>query len=243
MNQTSNAIVAHFRVGALLLCGTLAAPSGLADDSPRTTPFAEAENVNASLSVAVPDMDAAVLSAALTSVRCAHAAGELSSEAPTVVAIIDYSRPSTEERLWVIDLSSHQVLFREHVAHGQGTGGLVATAFSNQPDSHQTSLGLFKTAETYHGKHGYSLRLDGLEAGINDRARARAIVIHGASYATEGFIEKHGWLGRSWGCPAVDKAVSAELIDAIKGGAPVFAYYPDADWQAASPFLSCGAEG
>lgn len=193
----------------------------------------------AALHALVPDMDPQVLAQALTSVRCARSMGEIPSGAPSVMAVIDFSRPSTEERLWVIDLDAGEVLFREHVAHGQGTGDNYARDFSNRPNSHQTSLGLYRTAETYRGKHGYSLRLDGLEAGINDRARQRAIVVHGAEYATESFIEEHGHLGRSWGCPAVDKAVSTELIDTIKGGAPLFAWYPDAEWQEGSRFLGC----
>lgn len=197
--------------------------------------------VAASLSQAAPDLDPAVLSAALDSARCARAQGELADDAPPVLVVIDFSRPSTEERLWVLDLQAGRVLFREHVSHGQGTGDDLARDFSNRPGSHQSSLGLFRTAETYRGKHGYSLRLDGLEPGINDRARERAIVVHGADYAADDFIERNGRLGRSWGCPAVDRAVSARLIDAIKDGAPLFAWYPDDRWLEASRYLQCPA--
>ena len=104
--------------------------------------------------------------------------------------------------------------------------------------SKQSNLGLLKTAETYQGKHGYSLRLDGLEAGYNDNARARAIVVHGASYATQSFVDAHGRLGRSWGCPAVDSAISRRLIDTIKGGSLLFGYFPDTDWEDGSRYLN-----
>jgi hypothetical protein len=123
------------------------------------------------------------------------------------------------------------------VAHGSGTGNDLATAFSNQVDSHQSSLGMFVAAETYVGKHGYSLRLDGLERGFNDRARERAIVVHGASYVSEQFAREQGRLGRSWGCPALSPSSAGPLIDRIKGGGLVFAYYPDQAWLNGSRLL------
>ena len=159
----------------------------------------------------------------------------------SIVAVIDYSLPSTAERLWVLDLAAERVLFRERVAHGKGTGGDRAVDFSDVEGSKQSSIGLFRTAETYTGKHGYSLRLDGLEPGWNGNARERAIVIHGADYADEAFVRRHGRLGRSWGCPAVRPAVSTSLIDTIKEGALVFAWYPDEAWMAGSRFLHCDA--
>lgn len=129
--------------------------------------------------------------------------------------------------------------FYEFVTHGLGSGKAMSTHFSNEIGSKQSSLGLFRTAETYVGRHGYSLRLDGLEEGVNDRARDRAIVIHGADYATATTARQFGRLGRSWGCPAVDPAVHRRLIDSVRGGTAVFAYYPDADWLAQSPYQSC----
>ncbi|TNE88561.1 MAG: murein L,D-transpeptidase catalytic domain family protein [Deltaproteobacteria bacterium] len=223
-------------IPTLVAAGMLVAAvsTGVASDRGPSEP-----GLNASLKRVVPQLEDSVLDAAVTSVTCARAAGELTESSASLLAIIDFSRPSTEERLWVIDLATQEVLFHEHVSHGQGTGGLEAQRFSNTPNSHQSSLGLFRTAETYHGKHGYSLRLDGLESGVNDRARERAIVIHGAHYASESFIDEHGWLGRSWGCPAVDSAVSQRLIDTLKDGAAVFAYYPDETWLSQSVYLSC----
>lgn len=177
-----------------------------------------------------------VLTAARRAVDCAVQRGDLS--ATDLLTVIDYRLPSTEPRLWVID-GEARILFAERVAHGQNTGDNLASTFSDTSGSHQSSLGLFVTAETYRGKHGYSLRLDGLEPGYNGRARDRAIVMHGADYATQDFIDRHGRLGRSWGCPAVRPDVSRSLIDAIQGGTPLFAYYDDDAWLRGSELLQC----
>lgn len=154
--------------------------------------------------------------------------------------VIDYSQPSNQPRLWVFDLARAELLYEELVAHGRGSGELHARKFSNVSGSWQSSLGLFITDDTYHGGNGYSLRLDGLEEGVNHLARDRAIVMHGADYVHASFVEKHGRLGRSHGCPAVPKAVNKEIIDTIKGGSLVFAYYPDQTWLAESAFLQPG---
>jgi hypothetical protein len=174
----------------------------------------------------------------LRAFACGRARGEFSAP---LLTLVDYSRPSTQRRLWVLDLETGDVLFHELVAHGRASGAGRASAFSNLPGSKQSSLGLFRTAEVYDGQHGYSLRLDGLESGVNHRARERAIVIHSADYVSEDFASRHGRLGRSWGCPVLDPAVHREVIDAIRGGTAFFAYYPDADWLARSPFLACEA--
>jgi hypothetical protein len=144
--------------------------------------------------------------------------------APATLTIIDYTRPSTDKRMWVYDLRSHALLFDEWVSHGRGSGKTMATEFSNSPESNMSSLGLFRTAETYDGHNGYSLRLDGLEPGVNDRARERAIVIHGAPYVNPVMARVQGYLGRSLGCPAVRPEIVRALIDAVKGGSLVFAY-------------------
>jgi hypothetical protein len=157
------------------------------------------------------------------------------------LALIDFSRPSTKPRLWVFDLEHHALLFKELVSHGQGSGNALATTFSNTPDSHQSSLGLFRTMNSYYGRNGYSLRLDGLEPNVNDQAFERVIVIHGADYVSEAFIDKTGRLGRSHGCPAVRSEVTYPLIDSLKDEQYVFAYYPDTEWLASSAQLSCNA--
>jgi hypothetical protein len=143
---------------------------------------------------------------------------------PGLLTVIDYTRPSVDRRLWVIDLRSGDVLFDELVAHGRGSGDSLATAFSNDDDSHMSSLGLFVTLDAYVGHNGYSLRLNGLDPGLNDRALARALVIHGAAYVSDVFAKQAGRLGRSWGCPAVRPEIARTLIDTIKGGTAVFAY-------------------
>lgn len=159
-----------------------------------------------------------------------------------MLTIIDYSLPSYEKRLWVIDMETGEVLFEEIVAHGmgspRGSGGNMEQAkdFSNLHGSKKSSLGLFVTAETYHGRHGYTLRLDGLEEGFNDQARERLIVLHGAHYVTGDRAEDR-MVGRSWGCPAVRPEISRELIDAIKDGSALWIYYPREDWLEESEFL------
>jgi len=157
---------------------------------------------------------------------------------PRTLTVIDFSRPSTQKRMWVYDLRSRALLFHEHVAHGRGSGANMATMFSNVPESNQSSLGLFRTAEAYVGKHGLSLRLDGLERGINDRARERAIVIHGADYVNSATAQAQGRLGRSLGCPAVRPEIAASLINAVKEGGLLFAYYPEQSWLEASTYLN-----
>jgi len=185
-------------------------------------------------------IDRHVFDLALGAANCAVQSGAVPD--PSTLTVIDYSRPSAEKRLWVFDLHSHALLYEELVAHGKGSGDRIATAFSNNPESHQSSLGLFETTDTYSGKNGYSLRLKGLDAGFNDKAVERAIVMHGAPYVSEKVAQSLGRLGRSWGCPALRPAVAHEVIDRIRGNGLLFAYYPDQKWLASSRFLgSCSA--
>lgn len=148
----------------------------------------------------------------------------------SIVTIADFSQPGSSKRLYVIDLESNQVLFQTYVAHGRNSGESLATAFSDQVSSYQSSLGCYRTAETYSGEHGYSLRLDGLEAGINAHARERAIVMHGADYVSEDFIRENGRLGRSFGCPAVPAELATPIINTIKDGSCLFIYAPDKNY-------------
>ena len=181
-----------------------------------------------------------MLELALSAASCASQAVDV--KRPSLLTIIDYSLPSTQTRLWVLDLAKGRELYSELVAHGRGSGDDRADRFSNDLGSHQSSLGLFLTGDVYNGSNGYSLRLDGLEPGVNDRARERAIVMHGAPYVSGAVVRAMGRLGRSWGCPALRTGVAREVIDVIKGGSLVFAYYPDDRWQQTSRFLGeCGA--
>jgi L,D-transpeptidase-like protein len=178
-----------------------------------------------------------VLELARRSYRCARASGDL--DASPVFTVIDYSLPSVERRLWVVDMNTGEVLFHELVAHGRGSGDNFARSFSNEPGSKQTSLGLYRTGAAYQGTHGISLYLTGLEPGVNDQAAARDIVVHGADYVSDAFAKRWGRLGRSWGCPALERSVVGPLIDRIQGGTGMFIYYPDAEWLRTSRFLHC----
>lgn len=176
-----------------------------------------------------------VLDLALRAYQCGRARGEFRQP---ILTVIDYSLPSTARRLWVIDLERRKVLFNELVAHGVNSGETYSSAFSNVVGSRQTSLGLFRTDEPYRGRHGLSLRLSGLEPGVNDKARERAIVIHGAPYVSDATVSTFGSLGRSWGCPALPESVNQAIIDRIQYGSAVFAYYPDHHWLRSSRYLN-----
>lgn len=154
------------------------------------------------------------------------------------LTIVDFSLSSKEERLWVIDMNSKKVVLQSLVAHGRNSGNEFANQFSNQSESFQSSLGFYLTGETYQGKHGLSLRIDGLEYGINNNARNRAVVVHGADYASESFVKAHGRLGRSQGCPAVPYTVHKELIETIKGKSCIFIYHPSRNYVAKSKLVS-----
>lgn len=154
-----------------------------------------------------------------------------------VLTVIDFSLPSTEKRMWIIDPENGEILLNSVVSHGRNSGDLMAKTFSNVPESFKSSLGFYKTAETYSGKHGYSLRLDGLEKGFNDQARNRAIVIHGADYAKEEFAKSVGRLGRSLGCPALPSELSAQAIDLIKDGSLLFIFGKDDNYLSKSSLI------
>lgn len=143
-----------------------------------------------------------------------------------ILTLIDFSLSSNEKRLWVIDLSNNTVIFNSLVAHGRNTGDEFAKSFSNAPESFKSSLGLYSTGEIYTGKHGISLKLDGLEKGINDNARNRGIVLHAADYVSIFFIKAHNRLGRSQGCPALPIEFSEKIINKIKDKTCLYIYYP-----------------
>ena len=143
-----------------------------------------------------------------------------------ILTLIDFSLSSNVKRLWIIDLNTKKILFNSLVAHGRNTGNEFADSFSNKAESYKSSLGFYATGEVYQGKHGLSLRLDGLENGINDNARARAVVIHGADYVAESFIKNNSRLGRSLGCPAIPMNMTKEIINVIKDKSCLYIYHP-----------------
>lgn len=188
-----------------------------------------------------PALDVSVLKLALNAVQCADAS---LGEPEKLLTVIDFSRPSREKRLWVFDLQAGKLMFDEWVTHGKNSGADLATSFSNRLNSYQTAIGLYRTGVTYHGKHGESLRLAGLEQGFNSNSEARGIVMHSAAYADPSVVSSLGRLGRSEGCPAVRPAVAKQMIETLKQGSYVFAYYPQQEWIQSSRFLnpqSCGA--
>jgi hypothetical protein len=208
-----------------------------------TTPLLQADPVAdqlAALRDIAPKADPGVLALALEARQCAVEHGDVAADAR--LAVIDYSMPSTQRRLWIFDMAdadAPELLYNEYVAHGQGSGGNVPTRFSNEDGTHATSLGLFVTAETYYGSNGYSLRMDGQDEGFNDNARRRAIVIHGADYVNPANFASLGRAGRSWGCPALRQAVAREVIDVLKDGQLVFSYADDDKFLAKGQSFAC----
>lgn len=214
-----------------------AAVPAVVTQAPAATP-AVVNPATALLAKGVEGLKPKVLAMALDQVACAKAKGI--SGRGDLLTVIDYSLPSTEPRLWVLDLERGEVLFHELVAHGRGTGDNYATRFSNLNDSHQTSLGLFLTGGTYQGGNGYSMKLKGLHKGFNDMAEARYIVMHGAWYVSEAQARAQGRIGRSWGCPALSEQMAPKVIDTIKGGSFVFSYGGDEDWLQSVSSNTCG---
>ncbi len=158
-----------------------------------------------------------------------------------IISIVDFSLPSSKKRLFVIDLCTHKVVFCTYVAHGINSGIESANTFSNKPESNKSSLGFYETLNTYMGSNGYSLKLEGLERGINDNANRRDIVIHGAEYVNEILISSQGYIGRSWGCPAVPEKLHKPIINKIKNGTCLFIYAPDKNYLNRSPILHAAA--
>ncbi|HTS45416.1 MAG TPA: murein L,D-transpeptidase catalytic domain family protein [Puia sp.] len=164
------------------------------------------------------------------------AAGRILNE--NIISIVDFSQPSNKKRLYIIDLANAKLLFNTYVAHGRHSGTLVPTKFSNRPRSLESSVGFYVTSDTYMGSNGYSLKLSGLESGINNNAAKREIVVHGADYVSEQYISANGYLGRSWGCPAVPLDESRDIIDAIKNGSCLFIYSPQNSYLSRSRILN-----
>jgi len=155
-----------------------------------------------------------------------------------ILTIVDFSLSSREKRMWIIDLFQNKILLNTLVAHGKNSGEDYANEFSNKDESNKSSLGFFVTGEVYQGKHGLSLKLDGLEKGVNDHARQRSVVVHGADYVSEAFVRNHNRLGRSQGCPAVPVELSKKIIESIKDKSCLFIYHPSRDNVESSKLIS-----
>ncbi|MES3018242.1 MAG: murein L,D-transpeptidase catalytic domain family protein [Bacteroidota bacterium] len=197
--------------------------------------------------LAASGLDAAVFRKALVGYYNLKKTNLVSPERQ-IITIIDFTRKSSQKRLWIVDLASNKLLFNTLVAHGQGSGGDMATSFSNLENSHQSSLGFYITSETYFGKHGFSMKLEGMDKGFNTNARDRAVVVHGADYVSQSFINKTGRLGRSHGCPALPVELTKTIINTIKGQTCLFINGPATNYTsnyldqevAVSNFLSNG---
>lgn len=187
------------------------------------------------LSQKAPKLNKKVLKLALNAYKKATDKGAVKKP---VLTVIDYSLPSNKQRMWVFDLGKEKLLYNTYVAHGKNSGMDTPKHFSNAFSSKATSLGTFLTRDTYMGSKGYSLNLQGLERGFNDNAYNRRVVIHGAWYVEPDFIRKTGRAGRSWGCPSIARTLAKPLINTIKGGSVLFAYYPDRYYLSHSGFAT-----
>lgn len=183
-----------------------------------------------------PTLREAVVNKILLTLKCADGKN---IEHNNTLTVIDYSLPSNEKRLWVFDLNKKKLLFHTYVSHGIKSGTLLTNYFSNKYNSKASSIGVYSTEKTYHGRDGLSLILDGLESGFNDNASNRSVVMHGGWYVEESFIKKYGRAGRSWGCPAVPLNLTEPIINTIKNKALLVVYYPSDSWFAKSKFLNC----
>lgn len=188
------------------------------------------------LNKSAPHLSTLAAQKVLTALECADTYQMLQNP---ILAIIDYSLPSSEKRLWIFDLKQHRLLFNTYVSHGIKSGSLLTTYFSNRYNSKSSSIGIYLTNHTYRGREGLSLKLTGLDRGFNDNAENRAIVMHGGWYMNENFIHKYGRPGRSWGCPAVPLELSDSIINTIKNQALFVVYYPSESWFQSSKFLNC----
>ena len=202
-----------------------------------TPPAVPVTTLQTRLQALAPGLDPGVLALALESRACAVRNRQADGDAR--LAVIDYSKPSTDRRICVFDVANEKLLHHEFVTHGSGSGQNMATRFSNVEGSHATSLGLFRTAETYIGGNGYSLRMDGLDPGFNDNARSRAIVMHGAWYVDPALAARQGRIGRSHGCPALRQQIARVVIDELKDRQLLFAYADDAQWLHNARSFAC----
>ncbi len=182
----------------------------------------------------LPNLSPKVLRLALDAYQHTDAKGLVRKP---VLTVIDFTKSSAQKRMWIIDLKNNTVPFHTYTAHGRNSGMSYAKHFSNKVGSHESSIGTFLTANTYYGHDNYSLRLKGLEKGVNDHAFRRSIVIHGAWYANPDFIHRYKRMGRSFGCPSVPQKIVRPLINKIKNGSVVFAYYPNKQWLKHSTYL------
>lgn len=179
----------------------------------------------------------ALLKLALEAYNCAVVSGHCVQR--EILTIVDYQLPSYDKRLWVLNLRTHRLLYHTYVAHGAGSGIVTPTHFSNIMNSLDSSIGLYETGISYMGDYGYAMRLYGLDRGYNNNAYKRAIVFHGGDFVSDKSIEEHGMIGMTHGCFAVPSTLDYKIINTLKNGSLIFAYYPNPGWLSHSEFLHC----
>lgn len=202
---------------------------------PALAPFNE-QDIREMMQTQGGDLSASVINKVISTLKCAQ---HYNIDHNQILTIIDYSLPSNQKRLWIFDLNDRKLLFHTYVSHGIKSGELLTNYFSNKNNSRSTSIGVYTTNQSYYGRDGLSLRLDGLDRGFNDNASGRSIVMHGGWYVEENFIKKYGRAGRSWGCPAVPLDMTKSIINTIKDKSIFVAYYPSDNWFSKSKFLKC----
>jgi len=219
---------------SLVSMAVMAVTSPLTSSIPTVKGKSDISTQVSHLAQKAPELNKKVLTYALTAYQQATKHGDVKK---SVLTVIDYSLPSSKQRMWIFDVNKEKLLYNTYVAHGQNSGMNVPHHFSNQSSSKATSLGTFVTKDTYMGSKGLSLNLKGLEKGFNDNAYNRRVVVHGAWYVEPTFIKQTGRAGRSWGCPSVGASMAKPVINAIKGGSVLFAYYPDSNYFSHSRFV------
>jgi hypothetical protein len=203
---------------------------------PSIYPQVDTAAVRAMLHQQAPTLSEAVINKTVTALKCATNYHVTSNN---ILTVIDYSLPSNQKRLWIFDLAQNKLLFNTYVSHGIKSGTLLTRYFSNKNNSRASSLGVYKTSQSYYGREGLSLRLEGIDRSFNDNAMGRSIVMHGGWYMDEGFIKRYGRPGRSWGCPAVPLSLYQAIITTIKDSSLLVVYYPNDEWFGKSKFLTC----
>jgi hypothetical protein len=196
----------------------------------------EAVGLSAELQLADSGLDQKVLEYALMGYHRLQRRGMLRNM--DLLSICDFSKPSSEKRMYIIDVRNRRLLYRTYVAHGEGSGSEYASDFSNTPESHKSSLGFYVTRDSYYGGNGLSLRMEGLDKGFNSMALERAIVIHGAPYVSERILHKYGVMGTTFGCPAIPEDLSGQIIPLLKNGSCFFIYAPSARYLSRSSVLN-----
>lgn len=223
------------KVTAETFTTTEALPDGESDNVSSVSPAEKLFNLYDKLNLGVLKLNKEAFTMAVKGYNKLQASGKIKNN---LLTIVDFSQPSTSKRMYILDMKEGKLVKQSVVAHGRNTGALMANKFSNIPESFQSSLGFYIASETYQGKHGLSLRLDGMENNINNNARARAIVIHGAEYANESFYKSTGYLGRSFGCPAVPTKDANAIINTMRNGSCLFIYAQDKNYVKASKLIA-----